>query len=86
MASIMAKLVGWLHVHGIYIYMCLLFSLFSYQGEALIYISKIKMFDRIAVYKAVYPTVGTITDVVAAIDQVRLLRVLYIASLLVPRN
>jgi hypothetical protein len=27
---------------------------------------------RIAVYKAVYPTVGTITDVVAAIDQVSL--------------
>lgn len=26
--------------------------------------------NRIAVYKAVYPTVGTLTDVVAAMDQV----------------
>lgn len=26
---------------------------------------------RIAVYKAVYPTVGTLTDVLSAIDQVR---------------
>lgn len=26
--------------------------------------------NRIAIYKAVYPTVGTLTDVVSAIDQV----------------
>lgn len=28
---------------------------------------------RIAVYKAVYPTVGTLADVVSAIDQVRVI-------------
>lgn len=29
------------------------------------------LFNRIAVYKAIYPTVGTMADVVSAIDQVK---------------
>lgn len=31
---------------------------------------KLLMTNRIAVYKAIYPSIGTLSDVLAAIDQV----------------
>lgn len=74
-----ARYVGFLDAPVFWIFIICLFLDITYIRFELLLIN-VFVFCRIAVYKAIFPSVGTLADVIAAIDQVSVTSVLKLIS------